>query len=466
MNDFAQTYIPLQGKPLPPWFENLRLNEVCFCRELLAEHPMVCVNGSFFTVDGRVNGEAALEKLIYDKLSPWLQTGLSRRVEGLLNVLRAEAYQPDLPIQTDRIHVANGTLFLDGRFTEEKEYCRNRLPVRYDPEAVCPPDFLRFLDQLLEPQDVCTLQEFMGYCLLPTTKAQKMLMIVGQGGEGKSRLGVVMRAIFGKNMTNGSLAKVETNRFARADLEHVLVMVDDDMQMEGLPETNYLKLIVTAELPLDLERKGKQSYQGEVYARFLCFGNGSVKALYDRTHGFFRRQIILSAKPRDPSRRDDPDLAEKLTANPEGLFLWALAGLKRLIGQNYQFTLSTQAQENLAAAISDGNNVVDFLRAKDYVSLFSEAECSTKELYAAYKLWCEDNVLFPLSSYSFSKHLNENQNAYHIRYTNNIYMQGKRVRGYLGIEPQPRARAWTGICTDCTSAVHVIRRQRMEKSPI
>ena len=25
-----------------------------------------------------------------------------------------EAYAPDLPIQRDRIHVANGTLFLDG----------------------------------------------------------------------------------------------------------------------------------------------------------------------------------------------------------------------------------------------------------------------------------------------------------------------------------------------------------------
>ena len=154
-----------------------------------------------------------------------------------------------------------------------------------------------------------------------------MLMIVGQSGEGKSRVGVVMRAIFGDNMVNGNLAKVETNRFARADLEHVLVMVDDDMKMEALAETNYLKLIITAELPLDLEKKGKQSYQGELYARFLGFGNGALKALYDRSQGFFRRQIILTAKKKDPNRRDDPDLSEKLTTNPEGLFLWCFCGL-------------------------------------------------------------------------------------------------------------------------------------------
>ena len=420
----------------PDWYDGKKVDEVRFCREFLAEHPMICVKGSFFTVDGRVNDEEGLRKQIYGKLREHVKTGLSRRVDGLLNTLKVEAYWPDLPVHTDRIHVANGTLFLDGTFTTRKEYCRNRLPVRYDPNADMPPQWITFLDQLLETEDIYTLQEFMGYSLLPTTKAQKMLMIVGQGGEGKSRIGVVMRAIFGESMVNGSLAKVETNRFARADLENALVMVDDDMKMEALPETNYLKLIITAELPLDLEKKGKQSYQGELYARFLCFGNGPLKALYDRSQGFFRRQIILTAKKKDPNRRDDPDLSEKLTAEKEGIFLWCFYGLQRLIEQNYRFTLSDQAKANMEAAVSDGNNVMEFLQSKGYLTFFSEAEASTKELYAAYKLWCEDNVLNPQTCNSFSRYLNENQELYHIRYSNNIYVSGRRVRGYIGIEPE------------------------------
>ena len=425
----------------PDWYDGKKVNEVAFCREFLGENPMICVKGSFFTTEGRIADEDALGKLIYDKLSPWVKTGLSRRVDSLMNTLRKEAYRPDLPIQTDRIHVANGTLFLDGTITEEKEYCRNRLPVRYDPDAAFPPEWIMFLDQLLETKDIFTLQEFMGYCLIPTTKAQKMLMIVGQGGEGKSRVGVVMRAIFGESMVNGNLAKVETNRFARADLEHVLVMVDDDMKMEALPDTNYLKLIITAELPLDLEKKGKQSYQGEIYARFLCFGNGALKALYDRSEGFFRRQIILSAKKKDPNRVDDPNLSEKLTANPEGLFLWCFYGLQRLIEQNYQFTLSEQTKENMAAAVSDGNNLVEFINSNGYITFFSEAEASTTELYQVYKLWCEDNAYTPLSQRSFSLHLTENQEAYQIRASNNIYLKGgRRVRGYIGVEPTEKVR--------------------------
>ena len=36
------------------------------------------------------------------------------------------------------------------------------------------------------------------------------------------------------NMKDGSIGKISENRFARADLEHILLCVDDDMRMEAL----------------------------------------------------------------------------------------------------------------------------------------------------------------------------------------------------------------------------------------
>lgn len=116
-----------------------------------------------------------------------------------------------------------------------------------------------FLSQLLEPEDILTLQEFMGYCFIPSTKGQKMLLLIGKGGEGKSRIGIVLRALLGSNMNTGSIAKVETSPFARADLEHELVMLDDDMKLEALPQTNNIKAIITAELPMDLEKRDSRA---------------------------------------------------------------------------------------------------------------------------------------------------------------------------------------------------------------
>ena len=66
-------------------------------------------------------------------------------------------------------------------------------------------------------------------------------------------------------------------------------MVDDDVKMEALSSTHYVKAIITAETPMDLERKDEQSYQGDIYVRFIAFSNGDLEALYDHSEGFFRR---------------------------------------------------------------------------------------------------------------------------------------------------------------------------------
>ena len=57
-----------------------------------------------------------------------------------------------------------------------------------DKDAPKPERWLAFLDGLLEADDIVCLQEFMGYCLIPSNRGQKMLLIIGKGGEGKSRV--------------------------------------------------------------------------------------------------------------------------------------------------------------------------------------------------------------------------------------------------------------------------------------
>lgn len=162
------------------------------------------------------------------------------------------------------------------------------------------------LSDLLEPEDILTLQEYLGYCLIPTNRGQVMMLLKGNDGEGKSRIGVVMQKMLGSNLKNGSIAKVERSPFARADLEHELLMVDDDMKLEALQSTHYLKSLITAEMPMDLERKGEQSYQGKMYIRFLAFSNGDLESLYDHSDGFYRRQLILSVKKSRQTGRMTP----------------------------------------------------------------------------------------------------------------------------------------------------------------
>lgn len=39
-------------------------------------------------------------------------------------------------------------------------------------------------------------------------------------------------------------------------------------------------------------------------------------------------------------------------------------------------------------AVSDGNNIVDFMVSEGYINLDVDYETSSKELYSVYKLWC------------------------------------------------------------------------------
>lgn len=415
------------------WAEDGQINEILFCEYFLKKIPLKCINGKFFGVDGMIS-DGDVEKEIYRMIKTIITKGVSKKVKQLLEVLRLEAYSEELPIQTDRIHVKNGTYFLNGEFVETKEFCLNRLPVSYTDKNSQPTMWVQFLSDLLEGEDIPTLQEYMGYCLIPSNKAQKLLLMLGKGGEGKSRIGLIMRSILGVNMNMSSIQKVEHNRFARADLEHRLLMVDDDMKMEALKDTNYIKSIVTLEDKMDLERKSQQSVQGTLYVRFMCFGNGSLSALHDRSYGFYRRQLILTTKDKPEGRADDPFLIEKLRSEIDNIFLWCLEGLQRLLRNNYKFTVSERTAKNLKEAMVDSNNIIAFIESEGYVRLEKGTMATSKSLYLAYCKWCEDNMEKPMSAKSLTGYLKQNEKIYGIKYSTNISIDGgKSARGFQGI---------------------------------
>ena len=93
----------------PEWYDGRHINEVLFCQQFLDKHPMKCVRGRLFTVDGLIEDEGQIGNLILEEISGVLTANLSKTVANLLASIKLQAYSPPLPIETDRIHVANGT---------------------------------------------------------------------------------------------------------------------------------------------------------------------------------------------------------------------------------------------------------------------------------------------------------------------------------------------------------------------
>ena len=124
---------------LPVWFDGQNINEALFCEEFLQESRIIFANRAFFTPNGRVTDDIVLRGEVYEKLKSYTISSVPQKIKNIMELLKLEAMVEDLPPQPDRIHVANGTLMLDGRFIEgKKEIVQSRLPVSYNPNAAVP----------------------------------------------------------------------------------------------------------------------------------------------------------------------------------------------------------------------------------------------------------------------------------------------------------------------------------------
>ena len=420
----------------PAWLFQGRVIEADFCDAFRQKYgDMACWGGVFYDENGLVERDKLLQR-ITQELSPYVTTRLAQKAKDLLAALRSFCYQEAPQADPTRIHVKGGYITLDGVFHADRYITQNRLDVEYDPAAQPPAVFLDYVNALLEPEDVLTLQEFLGYCCIPTTKAQKMLFLIGSGGEGKSVLGAVVSGIFGQSMVAGSLHDLEKSRFALANLEGKLLFLDDDMEVSSCGESTVQKRVVTAKAPLSIERKGEQAVQAMLTCRLMAFGNVPFSTLYDHSEGAFRRRIILTTKPKQEGRRDDRDLPDKILQGKSGVFNWMLEGLSRLTSNGWEFTISQRARENLEETKQESFNLLGFLADENAVRLGDLSRKITGvDLYDAYTAWCYANGEKPVSRKSVTSYLKQEQQRLGIQASNHVPdSQGGKVRGFAGIE--------------------------------
>lgn len=415
------------------------IDESSFCKQFLDEHDLRCISGAFYSPLGLIP-EEKVKNIIQAEISPYIQKRLASHVNDIVEALKNFSYSDSPTPNPNVIPTRNGEIDIDsdGNFTHVScfNFCLNRIAAEYHPDAPEPELWLKFLNDLLYPEDIPTLQEFLGYCLVPTTKAQKMLMIIGSGGEGKSVVGTVAKNIFGhENIATGKLNDLDENRFAAANLENKLLFIDDDMATKASEESAVVKQIVTSDGTMHLERKGVQGYEGNMYCRLMAFGNRTYQTLHDASEGAFRRRIILFTKPKPEGRKDDKDLPQKLARERDGILLWMLDGLKRLMKNDWEFTISDRARENLEQAKEDSFNLLAFLKEDSIIRLGvpDTAEFSS-DIYTEYELWCEENGEKACVRKTVISYLRQNADRLHILYSEHVTKNGKRARGFYNVQ--------------------------------
>lgn len=289
------------------------------------------------------------------------------------------------------------------------------------------------MSQLLREEDIPVIQEYIGYLFVPSTKAQKALFIIGEGQEGKSVLGAVVRHIFGPNAEVGKVHSIENDKFYLANLEGKLAFIDDDFDPSAITSTGILKELITCTSDMSIQKKYEQARQARMFARIICIGNAPLQALHDRSRGFQRRKLVIRVKPRDPDRVDNPSLIDEIISETPSIIKWALDGLNRLIENNYQFSVSNNILEEALRDEYESNTPLAYMRSEGYFLLDGDAYSTSESIYESYKDFCQRNCLAAVTTASFTRFLSEHSNEYNLEPVKRVPNMAKDRRGFKGI---------------------------------
>ncbi len=245
------------------------------------------------------------------------------------------------------------------------------------------PRFGAFLNDCLDPATQLLVQELVGYLLIPETRAQKAFVLVGEGGAGKSTLlGVIQELLLGRANVANIAWQCLGDKFSTAELDGKLANIFADLPTRSIDDSNLFKSI-TGEDWLTAERKNKDPFTFKATARLVFSCNSIPKNLGDRSGAFYRRLVIVPFLPARPVAQRDLQLKEKLAGEAPGILNWALAGLMRLRGNGYRFTVSPASQAALNSYQVAGSSVLSFI--EDACVVDPAGQVSAAQLYHAYQ---------------------------------------------------------------------------------
>ena len=419
------------------WYEtkrgNMELDENVFAEAFCEVNHLQYNNGLFYTKDGKAT-EELLSRYVWESLRDMgVRKDVERITKKLIGAVKLAATVDKLDVNTNVIPFSNGDFYVCEWSFHYEEYgsfpYRLSVPLAFDIKDT--PHFQKWLHDLFQDEDIPTIQEYLGYCLIPTTRAQKALFLVGEGGAGKSVMGVILESILGDALlSTPNSQEFMQDKFKLPELEHRLVLYDDDLSSEALKDTGLYKKLITNSISLSADRKYGQPFKFQPYVKIVSCCNEMLGSLYDNTSGFYRRLLPILVKPKAEDFTPDLHFYEKIRAEREGIVQWALVGLRRLAGQNWVLSESKDTRDYLRVQESMGNHFPDFMKA---VFDFGKGEVPTTEIMKVYEAWCKRNAFEPKKGRKLQLWLADNEQKYGIIRTNKCTKGERSVRGYSGM---------------------------------
>jgi len=377
------------------------------------------------------SAEAWIKKEIESVIPPEILT--ENIIKEVLGHIRRSTYEHLEKLNSNPyiLNLKNG--LLDIRTFEFKPHTPEffstmQIPIEYKPEAKSDL-WKRVIHEDLYDEDIPVLQESFGYALFPDNRAQKMIILLGSGSNGKSLILHVLEELLGKdNVSHIAPQTLVTNDFSLSVLQGKLANIYADLPNLPMQTVGRLKALVSGDT-ITADKKFKDQFDIKPRTKFYFSANVLPKVA-DDTVAFFRRLIIIPFPKTFDESKADPDLFEKLTTPEElsSILNWAIEGLKRLIENHFRFSYHKSVEEIMELYARASDPIKSFL--EDMTIDDPNAWIPKQELYRAYVEYVNSHKLAsPLSQTSFFRNLLK----YKKLATERKNIKGERIFAYIGI---------------------------------
>lgn len=360
----------------------------------------------------RYNGkywEHIPEQQIKNDLLPFARKFIKDMDEGsiplfnnsVLNILEGRVYREDDPLRSMNNDIApvinclNGELWFDDKGDFELKphradsYLRHCLNVEFDPNATSPKFDEAILDifsKSTDPTDMVRhFLELAGYICQPWRKLAIIVLLHGNGSNGKTSLSEIIRKLLGKYaVMSDRISDIEGDVFKIGDLDGKLLLIDDDVDGGTCLPDGFLKKI-SEEKHLTGQHKHKPPFEFVSRAVPVMLAN-DYPATKDLSNGLRRRILVIPFARTFEKEEIKVGLFEEIWRDEaSGILNHIVRGFQRL-RQRERFQEPLDCLKAKEEWIRRSNTLTTFI---DEMCEFEESyRVYLREFYSAFQDYC------------------------------------------------------------------------------
>lgn len=312
-------------------------------------------------------------------------------------IIELAATEPEVSVLPDGFdadpwlfNVGNGTV--DLRTGELRPHSRDDLltriaSVEYDPDARCE-RWEQFVHEVMGNDDelVDYVQRAIGYSLTGDTREECLFFCYGKGGNGKTKLFEVLRALCGEYSQQAEFStflarKSEGPRNDIARMRGARLITASEADGDRGFDGTVLKQLTGGDT-VTARRLYEESFEFKpVHKLWLAANHKPI--VKEQTEGFWRRIRLIPFEVTFAKNQRDKQLEAKLMAELPGILNWALAGARRWRAEGLH---EPRAVRRATRSYREENDLLgEFIEFK--CQLDPDAWTPSTELYRVFSEW-------------------------------------------------------------------------------